>query len=75
MTKEIRFEVSEEIKDRHEKLVTLLGRRPTELARSLYLSGLELMERELLDGKLPVFVPIKNTNLLRLQFQKEDLNN
>lgn len=76
MTKEIRFEVSKEILERHEKLIQLLGRKTGELGRALYLSGLEKMEKALLEGKFPVFIPIKNKNLLRFKFEKEeDFNN
>ncbi len=71
MTREIRFDVSKEIKERHLKLVELLGRRKGELAFTLYLSGLELMERELSAGKFPIFLPVKNQkSVLRFKFEK-----
>ena len=73
MTREIRFEVSKEIQERHERLVKLLSRGTGELARSLYISALEQMEKNLMEGKFPVFTPVPNLKQLKFKYVDKDL--
>lgn len=68
---EVRFDLSKDIIERLDKLILILGRKKHELARILFLRGLELAEEKISEGCLPIYVPIPNSKILKIRFEEK----
>lgn len=69
---EIRFDVNQEIDERLNKLTSSMGLKRLELARALFLWGLETAENRIFENKVPVYIPLPNSKLFRVRFEKAE---
>lgn len=69
LNNEQRFDIDRDVGERFNKLVEETQRRKSDLARTLFLLGLETFEIGLASGKTPIYIPLNQSPMLRVKFE------